>query len=558
MNATMQVPHQTSATNDLYSTTPRDIPFPGGKKARPAAAPSVFPPVQPEAHPVAVVSNSKATWNEVEGAQALLTINKHDNKSNGECIRYRNTNFGPPPSPFNKPPNAPASSTTTHTVAVSLNANKPSRTNAAEQSPNYMPTSNLGINESPSSEKGTEAGTTAHKKRGKRPAFNTRTLIAALLKTKFASISMDIALDCVNAACNEPDNNPGAAGEEDDLKKSTFSSRLTALMAVGWTPNDIPLYKTSWEKAVATYAPTERDTILRMADCAAELVSARSDGQLRQFPLLAPSLAPQEPLNGIVNAIRVSQELPECALIARRERKAPSAELQNKPKAVSGKDDTTLGLPASKSSNSIEKDADVVFVSMNSSLRDNKPSIPFNRPGINIVQQVPLQRKNGLAPAIHAPGRPNGSQEISHNVLNISFNRPIGTLPGSKDVAPPRRQLMDSSSLDINTALNRMLHQEEMLKSQEAKIEAEKRHLESQESSIRAAKEAMKSQIERLRADMQKKLFETEKEMRKNMLLLEELHRRVEVGKKRKRDFQMHLKELESKARSYSGNVLKN
>ena len=102
--------------------------------------------------------------------------------------------------------------------------------------------------------------------RGKRPIYNIRSLVAAGLKMRYPGLHIDGALDVVNAVC---------AGTDDTgpLKKSTLSSRLSVLMGVGWSVNDLPKYPALWETAVDTHCSGDRETIVALVKEACEEVS---------------------------------------------------------------------------------------------------------------------------------------------------------------------------------------------------------------------------------------------------------------------------------------------
>lgn len=71
--------------------------------------------------------------------------------------------------------------------------------------------------------------------------------------------------------CDTPANDPGAAALEGELKKRTFQKRFKALMnGVRWFTPDEAEYNKCWERAVQEHVPTERETLVRMADLAAE------------------------------------------------------------------------------------------------------------------------------------------------------------------------------------------------------------------------------------------------------------------------------------------------
>ena len=123
------------------------------------------------------------------------------------------------------------------------------------------------------------------RRRGPRPRWYLRTLIAATLRAKFCNISQRTAVKCVNRICDDPGSNAGAAGAEITLKQPTFSARFKNFMGdIEWPKKGAPVtpeYHEKLRQAVEAYGDGEEDLICRLTDLAAEKV----DSVIEEFSL---------------------------------------------------------------------------------------------------------------------------------------------------------------------------------------------------------------------------------------------------------------------------------
>ena len=100
--------------------------------------------------------------------------------------------------------------------------------------------------------------------------MNLRTLIVAGLGARVRNIEQNIALECVNRVCNDPDSNAGAGEEEPTLVQTTFSLQFRVLMGEDQWPKATPSvtreYHEALAKAVEAHGAGKEDLICRMAD----------------------------------------------------------------------------------------------------------------------------------------------------------------------------------------------------------------------------------------------------------------------------------------------------
>lgn len=544
-------------------------------------------PTHPTATPlVPPTGAASATVEDMEGAKALLKINTSEPKSTedspkNKTIKKNSSRSAPKVNDCN------GNGTTTAAAA-------PRAGGASNPSPNKDPHT-IGDRKSITSDTPSAPpliGTDAQKKRGKHPAFNNRTLIAAKLKMEYPSLSMNLALECVNAVCNTPLNNPGAAGEEEDLKKSTFSSRLTALMAVGWTPNDIPLYQDAWGKAIELHASTERATILRMVELAATEVDIRSSGSVRRQMPMGSSPPCINTTQGLEESevIDLSEDAEEYHAPAKNQAGIKSSESitckkEGEAEPVPGKNQGSIRPRVafrSKKSDTTPMMDDMVHYGGGPlhaiRLNGSKTSLPapvagerpkdlprtitpptieyptgvittnnnYHKCAQGVVKSATIAKESsfplpGFLPSARLESRVDALEVYGPKMpvpvsgpgaVNELVRRPVIGQGSNMKPTAGRANLSDGQE-DARAHLQNMLQKEAMLVSQESRLQA--------------AKEAVKNEFESFRSEMQRKLNEAARELRKNQILMEEIQRRVHVGEKRKREYETCLAELNSR-----------
>ena len=410
-----------------------------------------------------------------------------------------------------------------------------------------------------------------------------RSLIAATLRAKFSNISQRTAVKCVNRICNDPDSNAGAAGEEGTLTQQSFSGRLKNFMGdIKWPWKGAPItpeYHEKLREGMEAYGDGKEDLICRLADLAAENMDSVTLEELNltniektkstaaprasgvfPIPFQTPrnqaittksTLFTIETLTGVSNAVRVTP--------------APVSDSAARVNAMAAT------LPQRR----------LPFVKVRSAvpittIQGTKPDISLHHAAIPRPLPTNIAQPRPTAPVRNACAtKPNAvglvlKQEAFHvpqgilkteNIQNIDIRH--GN-PGSGTTAVP---VPSQPSQPTISAVNSLTNQQVMelekrwgniqedaktLPADAREIQQLKDQLEAKEAKflekqtrILTWKQAVAEQRKKAREMLEKELEQEEKVLKDNEAKMAAWVRRVEAGKKRKREYEERLAALE-------------
>ena len=417
------------------------------------------------------------------------------------------------------------------------------------------------------------------RRRGPRPRWYLRTLIAATLRAKFCNISQRTAVKCVNRICDDPGSNAGAAGAEITLKQPTFSARFKNFMGdIEWPKKGAPVtpeYHEKLRQAVEAYGDGEEDLICRLTDLAAEI----ADSVIEEFSLktkekrkrtAAPASTTtatgqtptdkavtakdnsfaDETFTGVSNTVTSVPKFSDLRAGARVKQEAMEIEASN----VAATLPVVNVCPAVPITTIQGTNPDTFLhqaaiprpLPTNSNIAQPRPTAPVRNACATKPNAVGLVLQQEATQVPQVPSNVRSRDPRSVNVGAGSTVVPVLPQPATVNLSTNEQvtELEKRCKSIQQDALKLKNEESEIQKARDQLAAKEAKFLEKQRQLL-AAKQAVAEQRKKAREMLQKELEQEEKILKDIEAKMAAWVQRVEAGKKRKREYEERLAALE-------------